>query len=180
LGQNRYKGPSQRGFLSSTTQSSSVHSTSNHSHHHPQLLTTTFHQSQRCLTPPSTSPLPSLPPPMSRPRGNPPQSTTPTWMGTALSGTMHILSTGVTSLKVVHLLSCFVVLLKGDGQEAFIRPIQWRWRSERRPARRGLVSPRFWTSSSLMTLGARGCLPSRQIESFLRVFKQFVHNKPRG
>jgi hypothetical protein len=34
--------------------------------------------------------------------------------------------------------------------------------------------------SQKLLLGARGCLPSRQIESFLRVFKQFVHNKPRG
>ena len=28
------------------------------------------------------------------------------------------------------------------------------------------------------TLGAEGVLPSRQIESFLRVFKQFTHNLP--
>ena len=29
-----------------------------------------------------------------------------------------------------------------------------------------------------ITLGAEGVLPSRQIESFLRVFKQFTHNLP--
>ena len=30
----------------------------------------------------------------------------------------------------------------------------------------------------LLALGAEGVLPSRQIESFLRVFKQFTHNLP--
>ena len=30
------------------------------------------------------------------------------------------------------------------------------------------------------TLGAEGVLPGRQIESFLRVFKQFTLNLPRG
>ena len=30
----------------------------------------------------------------------------------------------------------------------------------------------------LGTLGAEGVLPSRHIESFLRVFKQFTHNLP--
>ena len=29
-----------------------------------------------------------------------------------------------------------------------------------------------------ITLGAEGVLPSRHIESFLRVFKQFIHNLP--
>ena len=31
-----------------------------------------------------------------------------------------------------------------------------------------------------MALGAEGVLPGRQIESFLRVFKQFTLNLPRG
>ena len=33
---------------------------------------------------------------------------------------------------------------------------------------------------SPVTLGAEGVLPGRQIESFLRVFKQFTLNLPRG
>ena len=32
--------------------------------------------------------------------------------------------------------------------------------------------------SSRVSLGAEGVLPSRQIESFLRVFKQFAHTLP--
>ena len=31
-----------------------------------------------------------------------------------------------------------------------------------------------------LSLGAEGVLPSRHIESFLRVFKQFTHNLPAG
>jgi len=34
--------------------------------------------------------------------------------------------------------------------------------------------------SELETLGAEGVLPSRQIESFLRDFKQFTHTIPSG
>ena len=32
----------------------------------------------------------------------------------------------------------------------------------------------------LVSLGAEGVIPSRQIESFLRDFKQFTHNIPSG
>ena len=32
--------------------------------------------------------------------------------------------------------------------------------------------------AKVVTLGAEGVLPSRQIESFLRVFKQFAHTLP--
>ena len=32
--------------------------------------------------------------------------------------------------------------------------------------------------TELLILGAEGVLPSRQIESFLRVFKQFAHTLP--
>ena len=32
----------------------------------------------------------------------------------------------------------------------------------------------------LLTLGAGGVLPGRQIESLLRVFKQFTHTLPTG
>jgi len=32
----------------------------------------------------------------------------------------------------------------------------------------------------ILTLGAEGVIPSRQIESFLRDFKQFTHNIPSG
>ena len=56
--------------------------------------------------------------------------------------------------------------------------------------RRGLPVELDGTSSSIdplarrrrhvdeKTLGAEGALPSRHIESFLRVFKQFTHNLP--
>jgi len=36
------------------------------------------------------------------------------------------------------------------------------------------------TQGHVLTLGAEGVLPGRQIESFLRVFKQFTPILPRG
>ena len=36
------------------------------------------------------------------------------------------------------------------------------------------------SDNPMQTLGAEGVIPSRQIESFLRDFKQFTHNIPSG
>ena len=41
------------------------------------------------------------------------------------------------------------------------------------------ISLVLW-KSTLLALGAKGVIPSRQIESFLRVFKQYTHNIPSG
>ena len=54
-------------------------------------------------------------------------------------------------------------------------PLSWRDPISLTPFNK---SPNLCRTHNPLTLGAEGVLPSRQIESFLRVFKQFAHTLP--